>query len=324
MSAIVISLLTALSLWAPNFIAPLQVKDNVPMMPLEQWLMALVELSPLASTVAAFLLTYLLAAMLFRMGVAHFFSQEQKYFPPFVMVLICSAFPVQKCLNGSYIAALFFMLGLFHLLKVYRSERVFVSIFTAAIYLSVASLFSASAIFLLLLFPVALPLLHAPTSWRDWVIALCGVGLPYLYASAFFFLAEGNALLIFHRLYECLFQLSSWIFENGRMEEWVYWGYLLLLVALAMLMLTREMLTSHIKEKKIYTLFIWGFFIMLVVLVALPSGSVLLMPLMAIPASVLISNYLSITRYRFLASVMFWGLIALTYVVQYCSVALST
>jgi hypothetical protein len=316
-SAIFTSLLITLSLWGTNFSEPLQVRDNIPMMPLEHYFMELVELSPLLSTIAAFLLMYLLAGMLISLSGKHFFAPEQIYFPPFVFVLICSAFPIQKCMNSSYIAALCFMTGLFLLFRVYLAKRVLVSIFLAAMFLSLASLFSASAIFLLLILPIALPLLRTPTQWRDWVIALCGAALPYLYTFVAFFLGKGDGFILFQQLYNCLFSSSNWIFENGGVVEWVYLSYLLLLVILAMSMLMRGMLTSRIKVQKIHMLFVWTFFIMLAVMVALPSGSMFLLPLMAIPASVLIANFLTLTKYRHLAGFFFFMLVVLTYVAQF-------
>jgi hypothetical protein len=311
------SLLITLSLWGTSFFEPILVRDNVPMMPLEQRLMELVELSPLLSTIAAFLLMYLLAGMLISLSGKHFFAPEQIFLPPFVFVLICSTFPLQKCMNGSYIAALCFMTGLFQLLRVYLNRRVFASIFLAAMFLSLASLFSASAVFLLLILPIALPLLCTPAVWRHWAIALCGAALPYLYAIVGFYLSSGDGFILFQRLYSCLGSSSSWIFENGRRVEWFYLLYLLLLVVLAMSMLLRGMLTSRIKVKKIHMLFVWNFFIMLAVMVALPSGSMFLLPLMAVPASVLIANFLTLTKYRRLAGFFFFMLVALTYVVQY-------
>ncbi|MDR2813129.1 MAG: hypothetical protein LBB79_00510 [Prevotellaceae bacterium] len=316
-TAIFISLLVALSLWKTNFSEPMQVKDDIPMMPLEQYLMELVELSPLVSTIAAFLLMYLLAGLLISLSGKHFFAPEQIYLPPFVFVLICSAFPIQKCMNGSYIAALCFMAGLFLLLRVYLNKRVLVSIFLAAMLLSLASLFSASAIFLLLILPIALPLLCTPVVWRDWVVALCGAALPYLYAFVAFFFAKNDGFILFRQLYICLFSFSERILENGRVVEWGYLLYLLLLVVLAMFMLVRGMLTSRVKVKKIHMLFVWTFFIMLAVMLTLPSGSMFLLPLMAIPASVLIANFLTLTKYRRLAGFFFFMLVALTYVVQY-------
>jgi hypothetical protein len=315
--AIVVNLLIAASLWWPAFAHPMQVTDDIPMMPLERWLAVLVQHSPLLSTVAAFAVMYVLALLLIGLGKAHFFSPEQKYLPPFVFVLICSAFPIQKCMNGSYVAALCFMAGLFQLLQVYRSKRVFASIFLAAMFVSIASLFSASAVFLLLLLPIALPLLRTPTHWRDWIIALSGLLTPYLYVCAAYYWREDDALAFFRQLYDCLFSFSNWIFENGRVVEWVYLGYLMVLVVLAMFLLAEGVFTSRVKVQKIYTLFVWSFFIMLLIMVALPSGSMFLLPLMAMPASVLIGNYLTLARYRRISGTLFFLLIILSFVVQY-------
>jgi hypothetical protein len=311
------SLLITLSLWGGSFLEPMLVKDDIPMMPLEQHFMELVELSPLLSTIAAFLLMYLLAGMLISLSGKYFFAPEQIYLPPFVFVLICSTFPLQKCMNGSYIAALCFMTGLFMLLRAHLNKRVFASIFLAAMFLSLASLFSASAVFLLLILPIALPLLRSFLTWREWMIALCGAALPYLYAFVIFYLSTGNGFTLFQQLHSCLFSSSNWIFENGRVVEWIYLFFLLLLVVLAMCMLLRGMLTSRIKVKKIHMLFVWTFFIMLAVMLTLPSGSMFLLPLMAVPASVLTANFLTLTKYRRMAGLLFFTLVALAYVVQY-------
>lgn len=322
-TAVVVSILVALSLWGKSFYQPQPMVDDVPMMPLEYWLMRLVEINPLASTIAAFIFVYVLALMLIQLSGRHFFAPEQIYFPPFIFVLVCSAFPLQQCMNGSYMAALFFMLGLFQLFKVYRNERVFASIFLASAYISFASLFSAPALFLVVLLPLALLLLRTPTEWRDWVIALCGVALPYLYTFVVYMFTDNDGFTIFHLLSDCLFASSEWIFENGREVEWIYLGYLMLLVLLAVLLLTRGMLTSRVKVQKIHTLFVWAFFIMLAIMIALPSGSMFLMPLMALPASVLTANYLTLTRYRRVAGALFYLLILLTYATQYYDVVMA-
>ncbi len=223
-------------------------------------------------------------------------------------------------MNGSYVASLFFLLSLFQLFKVYRNERAFASIFLASIFLSLASLFSASAMFLLVILPIALMLLRTPTEWRDWVIALGGVTLPYLYAFVAYMFIDNDGFTIFYMLYDCLFASSGWIFENGRLVEWIYLAYLTLVVLCAVLMLTRGLLTSRVKVQKIHLLFVWIFFIALIVMILLPSSSVFLIPLMATPASVLTANYFALTRYRRISGFLFYALILLTYAVQYFDV----
>jgi hypothetical protein len=66
-------------------------------------------------------------------------------------------------------------------------------------------------------------------------------------------------------------------------------------------------------------LFAWTFFIMLAVMAVLHSGSMFLLTQMAVPASVLIANFLTHTKYRRLAGFFFFMLVALTYVVQFYS-----
>ncbi len=316
-SAVAVGTLLLLLLWARSFFGPPAVADDAPMMPLECWLMPLVERYPLFSTIAAFLLLYVLGLMLIQLNNRHFFASEQAYLPPFIFALSCSAFPILHGLNGAYAAAFFFVLGLFFLLKLYKNERVFSSIFLAFALFSVASLFFAPAIFLLLLIPPALLLLRTPTEWRDWAIALGGAALPYLYTFVLYLVTDNDGFTIFHMLSSALLSPSGGAPGDGGVVAWVYLCYLLLVVLLAVLMLARGLMTSRIKVQKIHALFAWAFFILLLSMLLLPLNAVMLVPLTALPASVLMANYFALSKYRRIAGLLFWALILLTFAVQY-------
>jgi hypothetical protein len=260
---------------------------------------------------------FILALLLMQLGRKYFIITEQTYLSPFLFVLICSAFPLQKCMNGSYVATLFFIISLFHLLKVYREEKSYAAIFYAGMFLSCGVLFAAPAIFLLLLLPVALLLFRSVLSWRDWVIAIAGAAIPFLYTYVAYFFIVGDGREFFFILYECLFSLSSWILENGRIIEWVYLAFILFLVFQAMLMVLKGLLTTKIRVQKIHTLLLWAFFVLLIISLFLPSGSMLLMPLVALPASVLMANYFMMTKFRKFAGLNFLILIVLTFLVQF-------
>ncbi|MDR1226953.1 MAG: hypothetical protein LBK47_08675 [Prevotellaceae bacterium] len=315
---ILTALLCSAALWMGNFLDPTQVSDDVPMMPLEFLLIQLVELNPLASTLCAFVFMYALAMLLLRLSNRNFVTQEAVYLPSLLFILICSAFPAQKWMNGAYVAALFFMAALSSLFSVYRGEgKIYASLFYAGFCLSLASLFSAPAVFLLLLLPVALLLFRSPFQWREWVVALVGTATPLLYAGVGYYILLDDFNLLFITYYSCLFSISNWIFENGRPIEWIYLVYILLVILQAILMIIRGLFTSKVKVQKIHTLLLWAFFVLLVVSFVLPSGSMLLMPVFAIPASILAANYFALTKFRTLASIELLVLMVLTFLTQF-------
>jgi hypothetical protein len=308
----------SIALWAESIIEPVKVVDEVPMMPLESLLIQLVEVYPLVSTLCAFLFMYALAILLFNLSSRNFVAQEAAYLPSLLFIFICSAFPAQKWMNGAYVAALFFMLALNQLFNVYRGKgKIYAPLFYAGFYLSLASLFSAPAIFLLLLMPVALLLFRSPFQGREWIIALAGMVTPLLYTGVGYLLLHNDFALLFSTFYDCLFSFSNWIFENGRPMEWIYLIYILFIVFQALLMIVRGLFTSKAKVQKIHTLLLWAFFVLLVISFVLPSGSMLLMPVFAIPASILAANYFSLTKFRFWAGLELLLLLALTFFTQF-------
>ncbi|MGL4957275.1 MAG: hypothetical protein ACRC9X_08885 [Bacteroidales bacterium] len=287
------------------------------MMPLEGWLMTWFESSPTWSTSVALGMVYLLALMLLLLGRSYFFTVESAYVAPFLFVLICSAFPIQQSMNGTYVSVLFLLLALYQLFRVYHNDRIFASLFLAGMHLSLATLFSVNSLFLLGILVVSLLLFRMPIKWREWLITFSGVLVPYIYVMSYYWFVKQEEFYIFEQIYLCLSASSDWIFENGSEAQWLYLGYLMLLLAFAVLLHTKGLLTSRIKVKKIHTLFVWIFFIMLGVMIFMPSGSLFLMPLMAVPAANLIAHYFIQTKFRRLASMLYFILLLMTYFVHY-------
>jgi hypothetical protein len=316
-SAIFFGLLVAAFLWVPNFGNMPHIQDNVPTMPLEHWLMQWVEAQPLFSNIITLLLTLVFAILLVKLEQTHLFAFQWVYVAPFIFILLCSAFPLQKCMGGAYVATLFFFIALFLLFRLYKAERVYTSLFYAGMFMACAALFAAPSIFLILLLPIALILFRQPFAWREHVIAFFGVCTPVFFTCVVYYFLYNDATIFFSVLYNSLFSLSAWIYENGHTSEKIYLAYLMFLMLQTILLMVKGLFTSKQKVKKIHSLLLWAFCILLFVSLFLPSGSMFLMPLLAVPSSVLIANYLIATKMRKWAGVQFLILIALTFFIQY-------
>ncbi|GHU93978.1 hypothetical protein FACS1894156_1580 [Bacteroidia bacterium] len=289
-------------------------------MPLEKWLLGIVLLHPSAASLLAFAAMCVLMVLLIRLESLHSMVPPQVHITPFVFLLFCSAFPLQKCMSGAHVASLLFIVSLFFFCRLYKEEseqQVKSHIFYAGMFISLATLFSAPSIFLLILVPIALFLFRNYFSWKDHLIAFAGWATPLFYTFIAYYFLYDNGTQFFVLLYNSLFSLSALIFENARPIEWVYLGLLVLLMIQAIPMTLKGLLTSKMKVKKIHTLLLWAFFVLLIISLFLPSGSMFLMPLLAIPSSILIGNYFVITKSRQWAGWQFFILLALTFLTQY-------
>jgi hypothetical protein len=87
----------------------------------------------------------------------------------------------------------------------------------------------------------------------------------------------------------------------------------------AFFLITKGLLTYKQSVKKIHGLLLWTYLFLLWEALFLPSGSKLLMPLLALPASILIANYFMATQNRGWATIQLLILIAFTFLVKFLS-----
>ncbi|GHT10775.1 hypothetical protein AGMMS4956_02780 [Bacteroidia bacterium] len=295
-------------------------QSDVPLMPLEKWLLGLVTLHPTAASILAFVSMCVLLGLLMRLESLHSMVPPQTYITPFVFLLFCSAFPLQKCMSGAHVASLLFIISLFFFCRLYKDKedkKIKRNIFYAGMFISLATLFSAPSIFLMILVPISLLLFRNYFSWKEHIIAFAGVATPLFYTFIAYYFLYDDGTQFFVLLYNSLFSLSALIFENARPIEWMYLGFLVFLMIQAIPMALKGLFTSKMKVKKIHTLLLWAFFVLLIISLFLPSGSMFLMPLLAIPSSILVGNYFIITKRRRWAGWQFFILLALTFLTQY-------
>jgi len=79
----------------------------------------------------------------------------------------------------------------------------------------------------------------------------------------------------------------------------------------------RGTLTSKQNVRKIFVLLLWAFALLGLLIFFLPAGSIMLMPLLALPASILITSYFSQARSRKWANLLFLLLLGYTFLIKF-------
>lgn len=293
------------ALWGEYFINPPQTLTSAPdeLMPLWNIIHSFLSGSPMAAVFASFSVMLLLVIIIVRFNTTLFFIPRRTYLPALFFIVFYSVFPGEMVLNPSLPAALFIIVGLWRMMAAYRMNGIAYNLFDAALIVSFAGMFYASALWFVVLVIIGLLTLRSP-DLREISITLFGALLPWVVLYAVWYLTGKD-----------LSDLTE-IIGNNLFEEAapVYWSrtliILLIVIALWVLQalgtLLSELPSKKIRSRKIFTLLLWMLVICVAVYLLVPSVSVEITALASIPLTYIMSNYCAFTRRIATAEIFFW------------------
>ena len=301
---IVLIVLAGAALWAETFLNPVSVNMASASDPMPLWsvMTGMISHSVKTQVIVAFVLMLLVVFILVRFNISIFFISRRTFFPGLIYVLLYSLFPTHMVFNPALPAALLIMLALWRMMGSYRQNGVAYNFFDAALLISTASLFYANAIWFLVLVFVGTMLLRSP-DLREIFVAIIGALLPFAFLYAIWYLTNKDIIdlnvLIINNLFEKAPQ--------------IVWGrtliILLAIVAInlivALYTLLADITTKKVKSRKTFAMLLWLLVISIAVFAAVPSASVEIMAIAAIPAAFVISEYYVFTRRLLVPEILF-------------------
>lgn len=310
-SLLLIPLLGVL-LWLPGFLHPSPPAEMV-YMPLYAPVDAFLRLNPAFSVVAGFLLSISGAFLLNYVIYQHQVLTKKSWLPALLYIVLSACTPGLLWLHPQVIAGPF-LLGMLHLLLgTYRADKAFGAVFKAGFLLGIAALFYLPAL-VFLLFAIIVLILLRPFIWREWIIFIIGVTIPWLYAGAWFFWT-GAIDEITQRV------LIAPIVHRDFFLKLPYEYYALTAVTGFLLMVAIGRFvagagTSTLKTKKGVSVMVWFLVFSLLAIAPAQNYAVAGFIFALYPVSLFISNYFLLARRTWIAETIFIMLllsIALTY-----------
>jgi len=306
---IIIALFTG-ALWAGLFINPLDVTgavgDNI--MPLWLVILDLFQGLPVLSVIFSLIMTVFLVIMMVRFNTSVFFINRRTYLPAFIYILIFSVFPGQMVLNPALPAAILIVAGLWRMVEAYRHDGIAYNFFDAAMLISAGGLFYAGAVWFILLALIGTLLLRS-ADIREITLAVAGALLPWILFYAVWFLAGKDPG-----------ELTEVIFGNlfGKAPSAVWSRTVIILLAVVILnflpgiiTLIPEMSSKKVKSRKTFSMLVWMLAISITVYLVLPSVSVEMIAIGAVPAAYITANWFSFTKRTKSAEILLWAMIVM-------------
>ena len=301
--------LMAVLLWLPSLIRPEPYLFYVgeDMMPLYRPVAWLMGKSLFLNSIIPLVLLVLLAFMSIRLNIQYAFIRVRTFLPASLLVFLASGLTRLHTMHPVYFAAFFLLFAVDRIFDSYEKNKIHSNSFDAAFLISIGSLFYMNLIFFFPMVWAGLLVIHRQLKWRDFVLPLLGLLLPWLFTFvAYFFFNNFLDLLVIIE--------KNIVTENdfpvNNIPFLVYLCFLGLVTLLASVFLLVQYDEKKISSRKFFQVFFFVFLIPFILILVAPAVSHEIIIILSIPLSFLITNYLVFMKRRLVGELILYILLA--------------
>jgi len=261
----------------------------------------------------SFIMLTALIFLLVNFNTSVFFMGERTFFPAVIFIMFSAVLPSLQVMNPVLPSALFLTLALKRIMEAYRKPGTAFNFFDAALLISTGSLFYANLLWFGLLVFIGIALLRTGNI-REIFTSFIGLLTPYILVFGIYYVLGRDTGALLSDISENLFADSpEAVFSRFEIVALILSG---LMILAGIVFLLQHINSMKIKSRKTFYLLLWGFVISIILYNALPSASVELLWIIAIPASyILAHHYLNIKK-KIVPEIFFTGFFLIILVIQ--------
>lgn len=298
-------IIVLVSLWAGPII---RVKGSFSLyfdldpMPLYGIISSVIGTHPVPGIIFSILLVGLMAFLVVNLNTTLFFINERTFLPALFYILTGGLFPQYQLMNPAIFGAVFLMLAIKRIMDSYRIQGVAYSFFDAGLLIGTGSLFYANLIWFGIITIAGISLLR---TWnpREILLSLLGLLTPFVLTAGIYYVLGKDPMDIIYQFDFNLFgKKSEFAFIPVIIVALIYTG---VLAFLSMSHLFMTIGTRKIQSRKTFLLLLWVFMISMLIWFLVPSVSVEITWIAAIPLSYFLSHYFVFLRRRLVPEILF-------------------
>jgi len=282
-------------------------------MPLYGLLKSVIGDSIVLGVLFSFALVVLMAFLLVHFNTVVFFINERTFLPALFFILFSGFIPQNQILNPVLPAAVFLTLALNRIMDGYRKQDVAYNFFDAALLISTGSLFYANLIWFGILVLIGIALLRTG-SLIEIFISVLGLVTPYIITFGFYYVIGNDLQELITITERNLFSFSAdYEFSRLSVVSIIFAGFLVIVSVAYLFMVINN---KKIKSRKTFWILLWTFLIAVVLYIVVPSVSMEIFWMIAIPASYFLAHYFVFARGKLFPEVIFSVLIIMVLIIQ--------
>lgn len=261
----------------------------------------------------SFSIASLMIFLLVNFNTSIFFINERTFLPALFFILVVGIFPEYQNLNPALPASLFLILALKRIMDSYHKQGIAYNFFDAGILIGTGSLFYANLIWFGVIVIIGIVLLRSVNIF-ELAMTLLGLVTPYLITFGLYYVVGSDLENLMSLIYNNLFSnTGSYSFPRLTIVTLVFEAVIVLISAGFIIILQN---TKKIKSRKTFSLLIWVFVISLLLYLIVPSVSVEMIWLTAIPVSYFFSHYFIFSKKKLISGIFFTILLILVLFIQ--------
>lgn len=292
-------------LWINAFIEPgdsFMMEGGVEPMPLYGLILKLFGRSQLAGVFFSFAIVSCMAFLLVGFNTSVFFINERTFLPALFYILLTSIFRDSQVLNPVLPGALFLMIALIRLMEAYRKPGVAYNFFDAGFLISLGSLFYSDLIWFGVIVFIGMLMLRT-INLLEVFVALAGLMTPLLITTGIYFVLDKDPAGFLSGFFSGLFNVAAILtFRKMTILLLIITG-LIILISTGHLLL--EINSKKIKSRKTFNLLLWILVLAVGLYFVIPSVSVEISWIAAIPASYVLTHFFVFTSKRLFTGIVF-------------------
>lgn len=270
-------------------------------MPLYGVISSIIGTRPVPGIIFSILLTGLMAFLTVNLNTTLFFINERTFLPALFYIITGGLFPQYQLMNPAIFGAVFLMLAIKRIMDSYRVQGVAYCFFDAGLLIGTGSLFYANLIWFGIIIVAGILLLRTLNP-REILLALLGLITPFILTAGIYYVIGDDPMDIISQLDVNLSGRSEFAFIPITIIALIYTG------ALAFVSMSHLFMTigaRKIQSRKTYLLLLWIFMISMLVWFLVPSVSVEITWIAAIPLCYFLSHYFIFLRRKIVAEILF-------------------
>ncbi len=236
------------------------------------------------------------------------------YVPSLLYVLCATLFREYLFFSPVLIVNTFIVFIVIKMFSVYKKAQCEKDIFDVGLMIGISSLFYFPSLSILLLFFIGLSILR-PFAWREWVIGVIGVLVPFFLSGTLYFWNDKLAKF-FLATFESVYAEFNVLIEGGPDLVWIG-GEILIMLGISVYLLQNNFMKSPIQFRKFLTLMLWGIVILSFSSLFLNKLTLNHFLILSAPLSIILSYFFLSFRKWYVPETFFWSLFLSILAFQY-------
>lgn len=304
--SLVIIPVLAIVLWIPSFINPLPPIEQVEM-PVYAFLDLFFRSAPYVALAIGLLLLLTEAFLLNFILQQHQVVVKKNWLPALFVVVFGSCSPGLLWPQAEQFAGILILLVLHILLGTYRQDKSFAAMFNSGLLIGLAAQFYLPSL-VFFLFGIFTIIIIRPFIWREWVMLILGILLPFIYGGVYYYWNDNYAEVTQQIIVEPIANRSFFLKLDS--SDYFLAGMTVLVLLVSTGRLMAGSLTSTLKTKKGISVFMWFTLFALIAILPAQNFGVGTFRFIIYPFAFFASNYFLNARRLWIAEIIFTLLVA--------------